>query len=95
MYLYRQLHVRYLKMADLLSLTLQYLMEHLPRDHLYLMEETVSQSALRWLKVYDQLTRRGTCSTVEPESMVSPTIMTDVDVGTREVSDVVETNEST
>ena len=95
MYLYRQLHVRYLKMADLPALTIQYPMEHHAHDHLYLMKETVSLSALRWLRVYDQLTRLDTCSTVEPESTVSPTIVTDVDVGTREVSGVAGTNGST
>lgn len=95
MYLYRQLHVRYLKMADLPALTLQYPMEHHPHDHLYLMEETVSLSALRWLRVYDQLTRWNPCSNVEPESTVSPTIVTDEDVGTREVSDVAGTSGST
>jgi hypothetical protein len=93
--LYCQLHVRYLKMTDLPALRLQYSMKHHPHDHLYLMEETVPVSAFRWLKVYDQLTRWGSCSTVEPESTVSPTIVTDVDVGTREVSDVAGTNGST
>jgi hypothetical protein len=95
MYLYRQLHVHYLKMTDLPALTLQYSMEHHPHDHLYLMEETASLSALSLLRVYDQLTRLDTCSTVEPESTVSPTIVTDEDVGTREVSDVAGTNGST
>lgn len=47
MSLYRQLHVHYLKMTDLPALTLQYPMEHHPHDHLYLMEGTVSLSALR------------------------------------------------